>query len=35
MLEYDRLVDDGIITVGDLPLPSAAPDTGVKSLGEA
>ena len=35
MLEYDRLVDQGIITVGDLPLSSATPDIGVKTRGEA
>ena len=35
MLEFDRLVDDGIITVGDLPLNSAKPDIGVKTRGEA
>ena len=35
VLEFERLVDEGIITIGDLPLRSAAPDMGVKSLGEA
>ena len=34
-LEYDRLVDEGLITVGDLPLKSAKPDIGVKTRGEA
>lgn len=35
MLEFDRLVDEGIITLGGLSLPSANPDTGVPTLGEA
>ena len=35
MLELDRLVDEGVITIGDLPLPSAAPDIGVQRRGEA
>lgn len=35
MLEFDRLVDEGVITIGDLPLLSAAPDIGVQILGEA
>ena len=35
VLEFERLVDEGIITIGDLPLRSAAPDIGEKSLGEA
>ena len=35
VLEFERLVDEGIITMGVLPLRSAAPDMGVKSLGEA
>ena len=33
--EYDRLVDEGIITFGDLPLPSVNLDTGVPTRGEA
>lgn len=33
--EYDRLVDEGIITIGDLPLPSVNLDTGVPTRGEA
>ena len=35
MLEFDRLVGEGVITIGDLPLPSAAPDIGVQRRGEA
>ena len=35
MLEFDRLVDEGIITVGDLSLTSAKLDIGVKIRGEA
>ena len=35
MLEFDRLVDEGIITVGDLSLTSAKPDTGLEIRGEA
>lgn len=35
MLEYDRLVDEGVITIGDLPLRSANLDTGVPNHGEA
>ena len=35
MLEFDRLVDEGIITFGNLPLPSANLDTGVPNHGEA
>ena len=34
VLEFERLVDEGIITLGDLPLRSSAPDIGEKSLGE-
>ena len=30
MLEFERLVDEGIITIGDLPLRSVAPDIGKK-----
>ena len=33
--EYDRLVDEEIITIGDLPLPSVNLDTGVPTRGEA
>lgn len=29
MLEFDRLVREGVITIGYLPLPSAVPDRGV------
>ena len=35
LLEFDRVVDKGIITDGYLLLPSRAPDTGVKNRGEA
>ena len=35
VIEFERLVDEGIITIGDLPLRSSASDIGVKSLGEA
>ena len=35
MLEFDRLVDEGIITIGDLPLPPAVPEIGVRRRGEA
>lgn len=35
MREYGRLVDEGIITVGDFPVNSAKPDIGVKARGEA
>ena len=35
MLEVDRLVREGVITIGYLPLPSAAPDIGVQRRGEA
>lgn len=35
VLEFERLVDEGIITIGDLPLRSAAPDIGGQNLGEA
>ena len=35
MLEFVRLVGEGVITVGGLPLPSAAPDIGVQRRGEA
>lgn len=35
MLEFDRLVGEGVITIGDLPLPSVAPDIGVQRRGEA
>lgn len=35
MLEFDRLVGEGVITIGDLPPPSAAPDIGVQRRGEA
>ena len=35
VLEFERLVDEGIITIGDLPLRSMASDIGEKSLGEA
>ena len=34
-LEYDRLVDEGVIIIGDLPLPSAVPEIGVRRRGEA
>jgi len=34
-LEFDRLLVEGIIVIRDLPLPSAASDTGVKSSVEA
>lgn len=33
MLEYGRLVDEDIITIGDLPVPSLASDVGVKNRG--
>lgn len=33
MLKFERLVDEGIIAIGDLPLRSVAPDIGEKSLG--
>ena len=35
MLEFDQLVDEGIITDGFLPVPSVAADMGVKGRGEA
>ena len=35
MLEFNRFVDEGVITIGGLPLLSAVPDIGVQRHGEA